>query len=84
MALIPFAKGELPTDPVQLSYSDSYLHIRGAGAHIKFKAHWQDISAPRIDIPLDATDLDYLQLSLTHSPAQITSSSLNKQIAAAA
>lgn len=83
MALILFAKGELPTDPVQFSYSDGYLHIRGNGAHIKYRGHWQDISATRIDIALDATDRDYLQLSLTYFPAQITSSGLDKQVAAA-
>lgn len=83
MVLILFAKGEWPAELIELSYADGYLHIRVGGARIKYQAHWQDISTSRIDIALDATDRDYLRLPLTYAPAQITSSGLDKQVAAA-
>jgi hypothetical protein len=81
--LLMLAKGEPPCDWVGLSYADGKLHIRGGEAHVMFKSQWEDISPPGLDIPLDATDRDYLRLSLRNfSAAQVAASGLDKQMAA--
>jgi hypothetical protein len=81
--LLMLAKGEPPCDWVELSYADGKLHIRGGGAHVMFRGQWEDISPPNLDMPLDASDRDYLRLSLRNfSAAQIAASGLEKQVAA--
>jgi hypothetical protein len=80
--IIYLAKGEPPGDPVQLSYEDGRLHVRDGVVHIKFKAQWEDISPPALDIPLDAGDADYLRLAAAgHAPAQLVAMGLDKKVA---
>src|SRR5882672_1281203 len=81
--LLLLAKGEPSGDPVELAWRDGYLYVLAGGVKIRFKTNWEDISPPRIEVALDATDRDYLRLARTYALAQITSSGLDKLVAAA-
>jgi hypothetical protein len=80
--LMLLAKGEFQGDPVELTYSEHFLHLHAGHARIKWPAHWEDISAPRIEIALDATDREFLQLPLDFPLSHIISSGLEKNVAA--
>ena len=75
-----FALGEPEVDPVVLSYRDGFLHVHTGASTIKLKAHREDISPPRIEVPLNASDREYLQLPLRYPKDQIVSSGLDKQV----
>jgi hypothetical protein len=81
--LMLLAKGEPPGDPVELTYSEHFLHVHAGPARIKWPAHWEDISAPRIEMALDAKDQEFLQLPLDFPMSHIVSSGLEKSVAAA-
>jgi hypothetical protein len=78
-----FAKGEPPADPVEFSVDDEFLHVRAGVAKLKWAAHWEDISPPRLEVALDAPDRELLKLALDFPAAQILSSGLEKSVAAA-
>jgi hypothetical protein len=82
MVLVTLASGKIPGESIELSFSDGTLHIRSGGAHITYKGQWEDISPVLPDIPLDASDRDYLRIPHSgYSPAQIAAAGLEKQIA---
>ena len=83
LVLLLFAKGEPPGDPVELESKDADFHVRAGAAHMKFKAHREDISPQHLEVALDANDREYLRLAVEHSPAQILSSGLEKRVAGA-
>lgn len=47
---------------------------------MRLTAEWQDIGPPQLDLPLDASILDYLALKVHRTPAEITASGLDTQL----
>lgn len=47
---------------------------------MRLLAEWQDIGPPQLDLPLDASILDYLALKVHRTPAEITASGLDNQL----
>lgn len=81
--VVMFSRGEPPGTTIELTYDSGFLHVVSGKAHLRLKATWQDISHPRIDIPLNATDRHYLQLTCRFPSATIKSSGLDKHVAKA-
>jgi|GEM_PF-1661115 len=59
-----------------LKYSNGVIRI----GRILLSARWQDIGPGAIEVPLNATMLDYLAIRETRSPAEIVASGLEKEL----
>ena len=81
--LLILAKGEPPADPVEFIVDREFLYVCAGVAKLKWAAHWEDISPPRIEMALDAPDRDLLRLVLDFPTSQIISSGLERSVEAA-
>jgi hypothetical protein len=66
--ILLLAQGEPPADPIEFSVDDEFLRVRAGVVKLKWAAHWEDISPPRIEVALDATDREMLQLAVDPRP----------------
>jgi hypothetical protein len=70
-----FARALPGGDPLVLEYHEGSLFLRGATT-MRFKAAWEDISAKRVDVGLDYTDLDLLRAAVRETRQTLISSGL--------
>lgn len=61
---------------VEIVYEDEQVKI----GTMRLMAEWQVLAPPQLDLPLDASILDYLALKVHRSTTEVTASGLDKQI----
>ncbi len=69
-------------DPLVLEYCAGRLVLRGETT-LRFKAAWEDISPPRVEVALDLEDVGLLKLATEQRRDALQSSGLSKLIGAA-
>ncbi len=62
-------------EPLTPEFSAGRL-VLGGRTTIRFKAAWEDISPPRLEVPIDVPDRDLLKAAVSQTPAELTSAGL--------